>query len=81
MYITAEKTTCSVEIPDSFLLTPEQEKIVQENYPNIQVNIRDGVLVDVIPVSPPVSPVVTPTPTEKLRADIDYLAALQGVAL
>lgn len=47
------------------------------------LDIHDGVLVGAAPTERPAEPVVTPEPTdlEKLRADVDFLAAMGGVSL
>ena len=45
------------------------------------LDIRDGKLVGITPTERPPEPTPEPTPEERLRADVDYLAALQGVSL
>ena len=52
MYITLDKTTASVQIPDSYLLTDEQTAIVQENYPHFDIEAVDGA-VDIVPTDLP----------------------------
>ena len=83
MYITEELVTASIQIPNSFLLTPEQELIVGAHYPNIEVTVKDrgGIDLRVLPAPEPRPQPVEPTAEEKLRADVDFLAALQGVTL
>ena len=49
-------------------------------YCEIQVD-KKGVLTGLTPISRPEHPQPEPTVEERLRADVDYLAALQGVSL
>lgn len=46
-----------------------------------ELEIEDGVLVGITPTERPSAPEMEPTEQERLRADVDYLAALQGVSL
>lgn len=45
------------------------------------LDIRDGRLVSITPTEKPEPPAPEPTETERLRADVDFLAAMGGVAL
>ena len=45
------------------------------------LTIEDGKLTALTPTERPPEPEPEPTPEEQLRADVDYLAALQGVSL
>ena len=45
------------------------------------LTIEDGVLTGLTPTQPPAEPEQGPTPQEQLRADVDFLAAMQGVSL
>ena len=62
---------------------PELEAKAVEYCPYCELVIKDGALVDIVPTErpPEPEPVVEPTETERLRADIDFLAAMTGVQL
>lgn len=60
---------------------PELESVVMENAPYIELQIDDSVLVGVTPTERPPQPEPEPTEQEKIRADIDFLAAMTGVEL
>ena len=45
------------------------------------LDIRDGKLVGLTPTEKPEPPAPEPTEAERLRADVDFLAAMGGVAL
>ena len=46
-----------------------------------ELEIREGRLVGVTPTEKPEPPAPEPTQAERLRADVDFLAAVQGVSL
>lgn len=46
-----------------------------------QLDIKDGKLVGLTPTEKPAPPEPEPSETERLRADVDFLAAIGGVAL
>lgn len=46
-----------------------------------ELTMEDGVLTAITPTQRPDPPEPEPTAGEQLRADVDYLAALQGVTL
>ncbi|MGE4549176.1 MAG: hypothetical protein AB7C89_06455 [Intestinibacillus sp.] len=84
MYITQSKTTSSVQIPDSYPLTDEQAAIVQAHYPYFDLTVEDGAITAITPTEPlaPTDPEPSPpTAEEQLRADVDYIAVMTGVAL
>ncbi|MEA4954358.1 MAG: hypothetical protein VB096_02420 [Pseudoflavonifractor sp.] len=45
------------------------------------LTIEGGVLTGITPTERPAAPTPAPTETEQLRADVDYIAAMGGVAL
>lgn len=46
-----------------------------------ELTLEEGRLVGITPTERPQPPVPEPTETERLRADVDFLAAMGGVAL
>lgn len=72
-------------IPDGWVALPDSlQEIYDVAVPFFDLAIEKGTLIAITPTTKP-KPDITkpsdPTPEEKLRADVDYLAALQGVAL
>ena len=67
---------------DGWICVPERLKnAVELHAPYCTLSVENGVLVGITPIEKPVPELAPPTPEEKLRADVDYLAALQGVVL
>ena len=66
-----------IEVPDDL------ESDVWETLGWCDLTIEDGCLIGVTPTERPILPEKEPEPTEteRLRADLDYLAALGGVFL
>ena len=46
-----------------------------------ELTLEDGRLVGITPTEKPEPPAPEPTQAERLRADVDFLAAVQGVSL
>lgn len=73
----------SPEIPEGWAVIPEDMEI-PETYPVVHIEVEDGIVTAMVagelPESKP-EPESEPSENERLRADIDYLAALQGVTL
>lgn len=49
-----------------------------------RLDVQEGVLVDITPTerpAPPPEPEPEPTEADRLRADVDYIAAMTGVSL
>lgn len=46
-----------------------------------ELTLEDGRLVGITPTEKPEPPAPEPTEAERLRADVDFLAAMEGVAL
>ena len=75
--------TTSTRVPDGWAVIPEGMDI-PETYPFVDLVVKDGRVVSmtagVVPEPEP-EPEPEPTETEQLRADIDFVAAMTGVAL
>lgn len=73
------------QIPYGYIEVPETLMTKYEaSVPFMDLVIKNGKLIDIIKRDPPTPsepPLPISTPTEKMRADLDYLAALQGVTL
>lgn len=80
-----QRTDDPFPVPEGWAaVPPELEEEAWGYLPFIDLTVEDGQIVAVAqgPVPPP-EPVPEPEPTEaeRLRADVDFLAALQGVTL
>ena len=60
---------------------PEFEAIVMNNSPYLDLELDGDLITNVIALEKPPEPPAQPTEEEKLRADIDFIACLQGVVL
>ena len=71
------------ELPEGWAVIPEEMEI-PETYPFVHIEVEGGVVMAMtageVPEHSP-EPESEPTEGERLRADLDYLAALQGVTL
>ena len=76
------RTACWLE---GWVEVPEHlESAVWDSLGWCDLDIQDGVLVGITPTErpePEPEPETPPTELEQLRADIDFLAAMQGVSL
>lgn len=77
------QTTTSTTIPDGWAVIPEGVEI-PETYPFVDLVVQGNQVVSmtagVVPQPEP-EPEPEPTEMEKLRADVDFLAAMAGVTL
>lgn len=80
--VQAGRTSCWLE---GWVEVPEHlESAVWDSLGWCDLDIQDGVLVGITPTErpePEPEPETPPTDLEQLRADIDFLAAMQGVSL
>ena len=80
--VQAGRTACWLE---GWVQVPEHlESAVWDSLGWCDLDIQDGVLVGITPTErpePEPEPETPPTELEQLRADIDFLAAMQGVSL
>ncbi len=73
------RTECWLE---GWVAVPKElEQAVWECGGYCELTVEEGVLTAVTPTEQPAQPEPEPTEEEQLRADVDYLAALQGVSL
>ena len=71
------------EVPEGWAVVPEDMEI-PETYPFVHIEAENGVVTAMTAGElPEPGPEITQLPTEQeqMRADIDYLAAMQGVTL
>lgn len=80
-----QRTSDPFPVPEGWaVVPPELEEEAWGYLPFIDLTVEDGQIVAVAKgVVPDPEPVPEPEPTEaeRLRADLDYLAALQGITL
>ena len=68
-------------LPGYIEVPPHLEALAWDTGGYCDLDIRDGKLVGSTPTEKPEPPAPEPTETERLRADVDFLAAMGGVAL
>ena len=76
------KITDFNSIPEGWAIVPE-DMIIPDTYPFVDITVKNGVVTGMIAsvIPEPEEEVYIPTEEEKLRADIDYIAAITGVQL
>lgn len=73
----------SVSVPDGWAEIPA-DVAIPETFPFVDLVVKDGKVVsmtDGVVPEPEPEPEPEPTETEQLRADVDFLAAMEGVSL
>lgn len=71
----------AVWLPGYIEVPPHLEALAWASGGWCELTIEDGKLVGVTPTEKPEPPAPEPTEAERLRADVDFLAAVQGVSL
>ena len=86
VFVQSNKTTMEInhkpEGVSGWIVTGELEHKIRSNYPFFDFVLDEsGALIDVLPIERPREPEPEPSASEQLRADVDYIALMAGVAL